>query len=232
VSSCDSLIKLLLDWGGEIIAALAGAFVGAGAAFLLQRRRENELKADAQYAAIIQAQHTLFFMWAILAEKKVKYLDRYRSDALGYRKLTLYPLPQSQIGLDFKSLGFLFRPTSRRVISDCFNAERSYLSAIEILKLRNEILTQIHALGGTVKESETGESQAVIPHDEIKDLKLSKATKLLYEAVDRGVLTCVSAFAGLRKAALEMFPNREFVEERNLSEEKLEKSAGQPSEQA
>ena len=43
--------ELIVNWGGQIVAALVGAFVGAGAAFRLQMARERKLKADADYAA-------------------------------------------------------------------------------------------------------------------------------------------------------------------------------------
>ncbi len=217
------MTKLLLDWSGEIIAALGGAFFGAGAAFLLQKRREDQLKADREYAAIIKAQHAILFMWRILASIQYTYLDAPRKDVeFRHRKLPKYWVTSMHLALDLDSIAFLFRPKMREVVSNCFFAQRAFLSAIEAVTERNAYWDSIVAQSGDL--STVGpDKMAQIVVNPIKDSLLKSATDALYKSVETGMALCERAFGELRKNALIVFPDRDFLKEVNLTEAAIRK---------
>ena len=228
IASCGALTKLLLNWSGEIVAALVGAFVGAGAAFWLQMRREKQLKADKEYAAIIKAQHAMLFMWWILAVIRYTYLDARRQDAKDrHRILGKYWMIDLHVSIDLDSLAFLFRPKMREVVSLCFFAERAFLSAVDAVKERNGYWSDIT----TKRAAESFDPEtkmARLPLDPVKDQMLKDATDALYNAVDNGMAHLQGAFAELRRDALIVFPDRAFLKDENLTEEAIKRKMAAP----
>jgi hypothetical protein len=224
------MIDILVNWGGQIIAALIGAFVGAGAAFLLQMRREKRLKADEEYAAIIRAQHALLFMHRILARIQSTYLDKQRTSKTRHQELSLFWLTNRHYSIDLDSLTFLFRPKMRALLSNCFFTERAFQSAMEAVEERNASLTAITSR--PTEPLDTGMSALngmVNPRfaaERARDAQLKSATDELYKAVDNGLKLCQQTFADLRKDAKMVYPKRDFLTDENLTEAAIKKDFG------
>jgi hypothetical protein len=219
--SCEAVLKFFTDLSGQTIAAAFGAFVGATAAFLLQGHRERIQRDDQRYASIIQAQHTLFFMWGIVGGIKVKLLDPARDLKERHREIGFYNQPDSRVEMDFKSLGFLYRPTSRNLLAQCFNAERQFNAACRAVRIRNSYLEDMTEEAIGVTEEGPGNFMAHSPTDAVRDHKIRAATESLYKTVDAALPNIKKAFLDLEKVGRELFPDKDFLEERILSEERL-----------
>jgi hypothetical protein len=128
--SCASIIEFFVHVSGEAIAATIGAFFGAGAAFLLQHSNEKKLREDAQYAAIIQAQHALLYMWKILVSMKLSYLDPSREKSDRHRKMAYYWQIDRYEEIKSKSIAFMYATGRRTFMANCFFAERSFLNVM------------------------------------------------------------------------------------------------------
>ena len=221
--TCEAIIEFFVHVSGEAVAAMFGAFVGAGAAFWLQIGRERKLRDDAQYAAIIEAQHSLLFMWRILASLQFTYLNPQRINPIRHRMLPLYWVTESDISVDLASITFLFRPEMREVVSLCFFAQRGFLSAVEAVKERNSCWTAVTAQPGSVAAIDPTTKMAVVAFDPAKDSMLHSATEALYITTANAMSMIERAFAELRKDALIVFPERHFLKQENLTEAAVQK---------
>ncbi len=206
-TTCDSVITLLLTWGGEVVAALSGAFMGASFAFFLMLRHEKTQRADKEYAAIIKAQHALFFMWRLMVNIQDNYLKVQRSDTQGrHRNLPTYSMNERYLPIDFDSIAFLFRPKMREVVARCFVAERQFLSACDAVTERNTLqdkITEEVEIAGMAGDKIYVEISKIDPR---RDHRLKSKTDSLYVAVDQSVDLCEVASADLRRCAKEIFP--------------------------
>ena len=222
VAALTDRVPSLGSGGSELASALAGAFVGAIAAFGLQMLRENQLKEDKEYAAIISAQHALLFKWRVLAAIRFRYLDAERENvAERHQRLSIYWIADHNIVTDLDSLTFLFRQGMRQVVSNCFFAERAYLSAIDAVKARNEYHNQ--ATSGQPVAFDPVTKTGVYNYDPVADQMLRSATDALYHSVDNGMALCKVAFTELRRCAREVYPNSDFLKDENLTLEGIAK---------
>jgi hypothetical protein len=209
--SCESLLRGIAHLSGEAIAATVGAFAGAGAAFALQMVHEKRLKADKEYAAIINAQHALLFMLKILTGVQNQHLDAEKSHPDRHIRLTEFLTTEKHVDIDLASLNFLFRPNMRELISRCFYAERSFLNAFDSLRDRNAVWKAIRARPGAVSEIDpkTGIGTLSLTNEEIRQLK--SFTDQLYRSIEVALSLCNDAFTDLRRCAKMAFPERNFL---------------------
>ncbi|MEO7701892.1 MAG: hypothetical protein ABIZ04_21915 [Opitutus sp.] len=224
----EEALNLVSVGAGKIVSALGGAFAGAGVAFWFQNRRENKIKRNAQFEALVRAQHALYFMWSVVAGLRYKYLDESRTDPKRHRMLRINWLPEHHVPIDFNALTFLHRQGSTTLLTQLYVAERAYLSAIDAVRERNQLV--FRAIPTPDKEYQFDPKSKLLGMrvDPLMDSLLESATTALYHSVDGGMSRCEDAFAELRKAAKRMFPkNKPFLRDENLTKDGFFASHGQ-----
>lgn len=211
---------------GELIASLAGAFAGAGAAFYLENREQKRKDENEKYYAIIRSQHALTFMWRVMRQLQKQKLEPIQNHEDRHRRFGIFYAVQETMPIDIGEITFLFRRGHRQVLANIFAAERSYLNALDALRTRNEAIEELKkAIEGKGEfNPKTGET--TMPYDPERDSNIKNETDNLFNAVSNAVKAITIAFEELRSAAKTAFPKMEFLQSSNLSDEALEKPPG------
>jgi len=225
---------VLLSGLGKVALTLGSVLAGALLAFWFQNIRENRIKRNDRLEAIIRTQHSLYFMWSILAAIRYTYLDERRDDPKRHRMLRIYWLPDYRIPIDFNSITFLHQPSFRALLTNIFMAERCFLSAIDAVLERNRRLEEFVPKPGTEHQFDPVTKVLVTPLDQVKDSLLKSATDALYNSIDNGMGSLEHTFSQLRECAKTMFPDASgFMRESNLTRDGYFAARGQkPPDQA
>ncbi len=225
--TCAELLRLLADWGGEIIAALAGALAGAGLAFLFQNSREDRIKRNERFEAVIRAQHSLYFMWMILANIRFNRLDPRRAENTRHRSLGIIWTSDDIVEFDFDAITFLHRREYRSLLTNLFLSQRACKSAIESVDLRNKYFSDLIPGPGAEYSFQTESKTLGQMVDPIKDSLLESATNEMYKTIDNGMKLIERTFADLRKCAKEVFPDEAgLLSETNLTKDGYDAARG------
>lgn len=121
----------------EFISALTGAFCGAGAAFVLERRQRQREKRERQHEALLRAQSALLVQGNSLSWFEAQYPDEDRFDnlksiVLGFTRQTV----------DFEGLGFLGGSSRPQLIIDLDVANGSFEQFKRLSEFRNDTIEE------------------------------------------------------------------------------------------
>src|SRR6266567_4902108 len=117
----------------EFVSALAGAFCGAFAAFLLESRRRRREKIDGEYEALLGAQAVLLSQGNSLGWVYKQYPEGARFDNL---KTIVLGLTRQLI--DFKGLSFLGKSSDPQLLIELDVANETYDQFRRLIEYRNE----------------------------------------------------------------------------------------------
>jgi hypothetical protein len=121
----------------EFISALAGAFCGAGAAFLLESRRRQREKRERQHEVLLRAQSALLAQANSLGWFEAQYpednrFDNLKTIVLGFTSQTV----------DFDGLGFLGASSRPQLITELDVANGSFEQFKRLTEFRNDTIEE------------------------------------------------------------------------------------------
>jgi hypothetical protein len=194
---------------GEFLSALAGASMGAGAAYYLQNKSEKRKDLEAKQGAIVRAQLSLITMLNTLHNIRIQFLEKHRNAPDRTSKMAAFSQNTSQQKIDYDSLAFLLLTDYANTVQIAYLAEASYNTSIAALDDRNRAYYELFEKGKIVRMEETGESTV---HSEVKHIRmLHVTTDNLFTSVDNSILRCTQAIQELLYAGKATFPGLKFL---------------------
>jgi hypothetical protein len=198
----------------EFVAALAGAFAGAGAAFLLNVFHEVVKERNRKQAAIIQAQFALRHQLRALEGIKGR-LNEHRKSVGLKRALDLPGMlwVGASVRLDLNSLAFVFHSSKPDVLGEAFDAEMSYQRVEALVMARNAFISDLDKVS---KPSEF-DIQAVSGTFEVNDTnrvelaRLIRCTDQLYANFDDAYRRLITAIEDLYTVGRELLFEKKFI---------------------
>jgi len=196
------------DWFALGVAA-AGAFFGAGFAFLLEWLRRTREANRSQYSLLIQAQFSVGMQLNTAVSIRDQWLDPVRDEADRYFRLPLLHIAAPNVQVDLTSLAFVAVDDLVQPLQQIHVAQESYLTAMHALQVRNDMLNDIYRSGAPLHdfdfESGTGVAQL-----DVRQVRILKGTTDgLYMAIDTAIEQEVDAIQQLTGVIARLFPKRQ-----------------------
>jgi hypothetical protein len=210
---------------GQFISALAGALLGAIAAYRFQNRREKRHCDEKQRTAIICAQLTLMTQLNGLENLRNRVLEPLRNVQNRELKIPISIQPPADLSIDIASLAFLVDKHDANLIRDVYLAERSHFTTFRALAIRNDLFGKLHEASRVIDVNPTTGKATLDP--EPLTLKLLKdATNALYDNIDDAIIQITRVVDALRRTGIELFPGHKFLayESYHKTSEKMQRT--------
>ena len=199
-----SLHQILHAHAGEVIASLVGALAGALTAYWLQRWNENRRDREDKRAAIVSAQvlltaqiNTLKILWE-------KHLKPHESTPQRERGIGPIFFSERDPLIDIKSLVFLITRKDPNITFAVHLAQRSYISATDALRYRNDLHEKLFREGTPVQIGDAGDA-TIIGADKRIVIAFKTATDELFKSFPAAIARCEEVHRELRRIGLQRF---------------------------
>lgn len=200
----------------EFIASMAGAFAGAGAAFLFQAFGEIVKERNRKHSAIILTQAVLGMQLSDILHLKWSRMDRLKTDPKRHVNLHGIGYDLTSLRVDFTSIVFLGEHyENSQVISQVMNAESKFLTAVKVSGLRNEAILALKAVQKAAPAPiESNDVATTTEWKRVVELHLDDLkhqTDQLYFAVEKSSRQLHTAIKALSETGKSVLPDKKFA---------------------
>ena len=199
---------------GNLILAVIGTFIGAYAAFALEKNsREAERTANKANEGNL-ANLTLFQIWNDLRQYQKEHIETLKGhpDAAWLELRATFPREVSPLEINANALAFLFEGKDKNLLPDILLEQIRYRMAIAMINRRTEkmiglVYPRMEAIG--MKPNEKIDSRVVAAAlgpaltTEVKDL-----TSAIISHVNENLISLKITSEKLRKQLTELLPNQ------------------------
>jgi hypothetical protein len=195
------------DWV-TLVAALAGAFAGALAAFTFEALRQWRKERREGHSAITQAQFILSMQLNDLLGLQEQYLDGEKDNPTRFAALGPFNAPMLDARVDLGTITFVAVKDGARVLHRVHAAQETYKVVMEILDSRNrfyrERVANFEGTAGPEFDVETGQGEFEVDPRAVAVLK--GETDALYTMTEGAIKAERRAIESLVEVSKRLFP--------------------------
>jgi hypothetical protein len=200
-----------------LLSTAVGAFIGAYAAFALERRDRSEEQIRARATEGNLALLTLFQMFSVLRQFQKEVISTAPEPGGRWMKMKVtFPQPDERLGFDPSRLAFLFECENKNVLPEILLEERRYHLAITMINRRSHLmLEKVHP-----KLAQEGVQHGMnIAEEAIKAVigpalaaEALQLTEGIVQNVNEDVASLKTSFDELRKQLAKLLPKENFIQ--------------------
>jgi hypothetical protein len=187
---------------GEMAAALAGAIAGSFSAYWLQRWNERKRDWERKRGEIVKAQTVLLAQLNTLRNLWEKSLQPLENKPKRENLFGVIRFIACEPTLDINAIAFLVTRKTPSITLDVHLAQRSYLNAMDALRVRNELVDQV--VFGSDPKAFDGNALTVNA-DARLIFRLKAETDNLFETFPKAIKRCTKMVEELRKLGRERY---------------------------
>jgi hypothetical protein len=197
------------------LATLAGAFVGAWAAFRLEERRRQREKADQNVVAGNLALLTLSDIWNVLVQYQKEVVNEWRGRRDAWLNLPVANFDHREVTFDTQALSFLLEDYPAQLQTLLLERRRFDLAVRMVqdhsqLMLR-EVFPRLSAVGIKLNEGRPeSDIRKILGVGTVRQLEV--LTAAIVKNIDEDVTSSRRAFDDLRASLKAIYPKRRFID--------------------
>ena len=188
---------------GTLVMAVVGTFVGACAAFLLERRERAQRERAREVQQGRRAQLALGSQLMLLLNLKANMIDGFEDNPRAWVEMVPVPVFVDPMLIEFPSLDCLLRPEAGRLIHDLVLAEQSFTHIWGMVTERNRVHLDMQ------RRAAFEGDQKALDTNTVTILKC--ATESILGGVPKEIKRHVRLMQRLRQVLRRMYPGESFM---------------------